>query len=87
MPISDYAHHNEEAARIWWEEEGKHPDEPRCDEDDFDRERDYDAADAFAEELADKSTEELRDMLSDEEYLARWPKTRPLILAELEDRS
>jgi len=24
MPIGDYAHWNEEAPRIWWEEEGKH---------------------------------------------------------------
>ena len=25
MPLADYSHHNEEAARIWWEEEGRHP--------------------------------------------------------------
>jgi hypothetical protein len=28
MPIEDYAHWNEEAQRVWWEEEGKHPYEP-----------------------------------------------------------
>lgn len=24
MSLADYAHHNEEAERIWWEEEGRH---------------------------------------------------------------
>lgn len=24
MPLADYAHWNEEAERVWWEEEGKH---------------------------------------------------------------
>jgi hypothetical protein len=28
MPLADYAHWNEEAPRIWYEEEGKHPYEP-----------------------------------------------------------
>jgi len=28
MPISDYAHWNEDAPRIWWEEEGRHVPEP-----------------------------------------------------------
>jgi hypothetical protein len=28
MPISDYAHWNEEAPIIWWQEEGKHDDQP-----------------------------------------------------------
>jgi hypothetical protein len=26
VPLSDYAHHNEEAHQIWWQEEGKHHD-------------------------------------------------------------
>ena len=39
MPLSDYEHHNEEAQRIWWEEEGKHESEPReYDDQDADRE-------------------------------------------------
>jgi len=29
MALSDYAHHNEEAQRIWWEEEGRWENEPR----------------------------------------------------------
>lgn len=33
MPLSDYSHHNEEAPRIWWEGEGKHPEEDRFDAD------------------------------------------------------
>ena len=28
MPISDYAHWNEDAERVWWEEEGRHAGEP-----------------------------------------------------------
>lgn len=33
MSRADYAHHNEEADRIWWEEEGKHVVEDRFDAD------------------------------------------------------
>jgi len=25
--LADYAHHNEEAMQVWWEEEGKHADD------------------------------------------------------------
>lgn len=28
MPRSDYSHWNEEADRVWWEEEGKHETTP-----------------------------------------------------------
>lgn len=28
MPLKDYAHWNEKAERIWWEEEGRHETEP-----------------------------------------------------------
>ena|SRR5215471_7677302 len=28
MPISDYAHWNEEAHQVWWAEEGRHAEEP-----------------------------------------------------------
>lgn len=39
MSRSDYAHHNEEQDRIWWEEEGKHEsypqDPPDPDDDDW----------------------------------------------------
>ena len=37
MALSDYSHHNEEASIVWWQEEGRHPDEPveREDYDDF----------------------------------------------------
>ena len=28
MSRSDYAHWNEEQDRVWWEEEGKHQDDP-----------------------------------------------------------
>lgn len=38
MPLSDYSHWNEEASRVWWEEEGKHEgmQEPTDDNDDQD---------------------------------------------------
>lgn len=26
MPLADYAHWNEEAEQVWWQEEGKHHD-------------------------------------------------------------
>jgi hypothetical protein len=35
MSLADYAHHNEDAAFMWWHEEGKHPHEPEYDPDDF----------------------------------------------------
>ena len=38
MPLEDYSHHNEEAQRIWWEEEGKHEAENIHDQEEFDRE-------------------------------------------------
>lgn len=85
MPISDYAHHNEEAPRIWWEEEGRHADE-REPMDDDDREQSYGAADAFAEELAEYEDEALFALLADEEYHARWPKARSIIEDEVRDR-
>jgi len=47
MPLEDYSHHNEEAQRIWWEEEGKHENNPcPCPEDwDNDFYDDWDAED------------------------------------------
>lgn len=36
MPLEDYAHHNEEARHIWWEEEGKHVHEDELSEPDND---------------------------------------------------
>jgi len=32
MARSDYAHHNEDADRIWWEEEGRHDAQPDLDD-------------------------------------------------------
>lgn len=38
MARSDYDHWNEEADRVWWEEEGRFPlDPPDPDDDDLDR--------------------------------------------------
>lgn len=38
MSRADYEHWNEEADRVWWEEEGRHQDEP---EDRFDADEDW----------------------------------------------
>lgn len=83
MPLADYAHWNEEAGRVWWEEEGRHPyNELVVDEEPILS----DAADAFAEDCAEWETEALWRMLHDEDYQARWPKTRPIIEWELRER-
>jgi hypothetical protein len=85
MPISDYAHHNEEAQRIWWEEEGKHMsyrDDYDWDEDD----RDVGAAQAYSESLGEMNDAELLALLADDEYHTRWPKAKPLIKWEINFR-
>ena len=79
MPLSDYAHHNEEARRIWWEEEGRHADEPR--EPDYDRDA-YGPADAFAEEMAELNDDDLRA----EYELQSNPDARQIIKDELANR-
>ena len=58
MALADYSHWNEDAAYIWWEEEGKHYDQ------DFEdwRESEYEAADAFSEELAEYDDEALLEI-------------------------
>ena len=40
MALSDYAHHNEDALMVWWEEEGRHPYESDP-YDDYDRACDF----------------------------------------------
>jgi len=55
MALSDYAHWNEDAERIWWEEEGRHSDEP-----------DYDPCDYVADDYGDDWFEdEPHDSLDD----------------------
>lgn len=49
---SDYEHWNEDADRMWWEEEGKHPYEPEYD--DLGAERGMEAEDAAWEALYDQ---------------------------------
>jgi hypothetical protein len=36
MPLSDYAHHNEDAVYVWYQEEGRHTLEPDDDDPDAD---------------------------------------------------
>ena len=43
MSLSDYAHWNEEAPLVWWQEEGRHSDEP-----------DYDPCDYVADDYGDE---------------------------------
>jgi hypothetical protein len=82
MPLADYTHWNEDAERIWWEEEGKHA------ESDAEawREEEYSAADAFAEECYEDDVEHLKELLADADYNARWPKARRVIEHVLRDR-
>lgn len=56
MPLEDYAHHNEDAQRIWWEEEGKHPHEPDYG-DPYDDDRQYGAEDAHYEGIYEQMQE------------------------------
>lgn len=66
MSRADYAHWNEDADRIWWEEEGKHAEtDAESDREDF-----YSAADAYAEELAEYDDEELLQARLE----ATWPQ-------------
>ena len=81
MPLADYAHWNEDAEYHWWHEEGKHPYEPPEPDPD-----DYNAADAFADELADHTDEQLQALLADTEYLSRYPLAKRLIETEIDYR-
>lgn len=83
MPLSDYAHWNEDAQRIWWAEEGRHADSDA----EASRQDEYDAEDAFAAELGEMSDDELHELLADEMYLERWPKAKPLIEFEIRARA
>lgn len=81
MPLSDYAHWNEEAPIIWWQEEGKHEGhhedrEPRDD-------GEITAAEAFAESCQDYTTHDIERILADDEYLERWPLAESILRAEL----
>jgi hypothetical protein len=82
MPISDYAHHNEEAQRIWWEEEGRHAES----DGEAWREERRDAEDAAWEEFSEQEDEELLDQLADAEHMAKWPMLEKIIRAILADR-
>lgn len=87
MPISDYSHHNEEARRIWWEEEGRHDQDPIEYDDMLREDTEMDAMDAFAEEHYEDSTESIVAKLADTEYCDRWPKAAKVLASILADRS
>ena len=86
MPLADYAHWNEEAEQVWWQEEGRHGDEPLDPDYDRDRSDELDALDAFGEEVAEWSADEILDRLADPEWCARWPRCVPILRDELEYR-
>ncbi len=67
---------------MWWQEEGRHADADRENQ----LEEDHRAADVFAEELGEMEDDELNALVVDEEYLARWPKAKPLIEWEIRHR-
>ena len=86
MARADYAHWNEDADRIWWEEEGRHAEELRDTwEDDLDREAD--SLDAFAEDVAEWPNDQILDHLADAEYCRRWPKAVSILRDEMEYRT
>ena len=82
MPLADYAHWNEEAPQVWWQEEGRHMES----DGEAAREEQYDADEAFFDDHADDSTEDLKAMLADEAYCARWPRAAKCIRWILKDR-
>ena len=49
MPLSDYAHWNEDAEYMWWHEEGKHVEEPP-EPDPYDDRGDYEYDEAAEEQ-------------------------------------
>lgn len=85
MPLADYAHWNEDAERIWWEEEGKHVEEPPWEDPEFYNDT-MGPADAFAEELGEVDDVTLVDMYLDKADLLKWPQKKPLIEWELQYR-
>lgn len=86
MALSDYAHHNEEAKRIWWEEEGKHDQDPIEHDDMLYLDSQTEAMDAFYEEHYEDSTEDIVKTLSDADYRTRWPKAAQAFATILADR-
>jgi hypothetical protein len=87
MPLSDYAHHNEEARRIWWEEEGRHDQDPIEHDDMLQQDSEFMAMAAFYEEHCEDSNEEILKMLCDADYRRRWPKAANALATILTDRS
>ncbi len=86
MSRADYSHWNEDADRIWWEEEGRHVEEPPfLDDDEFFGDYD-DAADAFAEECWETETVTLIAWLCDADRRRRFPKEVPIIIDALNDK-
>jgi hypothetical protein len=70
MPLADYAHWNEDAEFMWWHEEGKHVEEPDYG-DPHDDLREYDAEQAYADEIGECDTAELKRMIADHEVSRR----------------
>lgn len=85
MSRADYEHWNEDADFMWWNEEGKHIEEPEYDPDDY--LPDLDAADNFAEEISEYDTAEIKELLDNKEYLKRWPKAEKILKEELQWRN
>ena len=87
MSRADYAHWNEEADIIWWQEEGRHVEtaDDHYDPDDY-LDSGYSAADAFAEDIAEYDDSQLFKLIADADYRKRWPKAMPVIEAEMQYR-
>jgi hypothetical protein len=86
MPISDYSHHNEEAFRIWWEEEGRHDQDPIEHDDMLQQDSEFMAMASFYEEHYEDNDEQIIATLCDADYRMRWPKAAKALATILTDR-
>jgi hypothetical protein len=85
MALADYAHWNEEATQVWWQEEGKHIEEPPWEDPDFYLDT-MGPMDDFAKELEEMDDVALVEWYLDKEYRRKWPKTKAVFEAELQRR-
>lgn len=86
MSRADYAHWNEEADQVWWAEEGRHADGPEYDPDDYLPSAEEEALDAFGEEVAEMTSEEVIARICDADFRRNWPKAVPILDGEVEYR-
>lgn len=87
MARSDYAHWNEEQDLVWWQEEGRHIEEPPFQDDDelFGHRDAEDAAhEDFYEKCQDTDLDELRSMRDSGQYTGLWLTSITDVIADKE---